>query len=123
MAKEDRGSANWWLQKAATPAAPKAPKTPDAAAEILANRGDKQRGGPVPISYAPTRSSNPSDPRTAAAGYDPETKTLRVEWGDGGPAYNYYNVPPRVWKDFQRAPSPGKYINRVLNNYEYGRAE
>jgi KTSC domain len=91
-------------------------------AETLRIIGDQERGGPVPITYFPTPTSNPPDPRTAAAGYDRATQTLRVEWGDGGPAYNYYGVEPGIWRNFRRVKSPGKYINRVLNGYTYGPA-
>ncbi len=92
-------------------------------AEVLRELGDQERGGPVQITYFPTKTSNPRDPRTAAAGYDKTTQTMRVEWGDGGAAYNYYGVPPNIWRNFRRAPSPGKYINRVLNYYTYGPAD
>lgn len=95
---------------------------PDAEASTLAEQTDLV-AGPVPISYAPTPSSNPQDPRTAAAGYDPSLQRLRVEWGDGGAAYNYYDVPPQIWDAFQRTDSPGKFINSTLNNYNYGRAD
>jgi hypothetical protein len=91
-------------------------------AETLRELGNQERGGPVQITYFPTSTSNPPDPRTAAAGYDRDTQTLRVEWGDGGPAYNYYGVEPNIWRNFRRVKSPGKYINRVLNNYTYGPA-
>lgn len=116
--RDAKESANWWLAKAReNQVKPSPPRTSPAQANLMSDTV-----GPVPISYRPTRSSNPADPRTAAAGYDPVTKTLRVEWGDGGPAYNYYDVPPKVWQSFQRTTSPGKFINRVLNNYRYGRA-
>lgn len=91
-------------------------------ADVLRDLGNQQRGGPVEVTYFPTSTSDPADPRTAAAGYDPATQTLRVEWGDGGRAYNYYGVPPNIWRNFRRAPSPGRYINRVLNYYMYGPA-
>jgi hypothetical protein len=89
---------------------------------VLRSLGDRERGGTVPITYFPTKTSNPSDPRTAAAGYDRETQTLRVEWGDGGPAYNYYNVTPAEWRRFQNVASPGKLINRIFNDHPYGPA-
>lgn len=96
--------------------------TERAEADLLRDLGDQERGGPVQLTYFPTKTSNPADPRTAAAGYDRDTQTVRVEWGDGGIAYNYYGVPPNVWRNFRRAPSPGRFINRVLNNYQYGPA-
>lgn len=94
------------------------PRTAPGEAQVMAERVPY-----VPYTYYPTKTSNPPDPRTAAAGYDEETRTLHVAWGDGKVSYNYYDVPPKVWESFQKAPSPGKYINRVLNNYHYGPAE
>lgn len=94
-------------------------KMPDAEAELLAQQTDDVAGR-VEISYAPTNTSNPQDPRTAAAGYDPSTQRLLVEWGDGGTPYYYYDVTPQEWDAFQRADSPGKFINAILNEKNYG---
>lgn len=109
-------SADFWLRKLRTPQP--MPRTAPGEAVVLADRVPY-----VPYTYYPTKTSNPADPRTAAAGYDEVTHTLHVAWGDNGVSYNYYDVPPNIWKNFQRAPSPGKYINRVLNSYRYGPAE
>lgn len=78
----------------------------------------------------PTNTTNPERPRTLQAGYererDPETGrmgptgTLRVRFRDGTP-WEYYDVPPNVWRNFKRVKSPGRFINRVLNNFDYGR--
>lgn len=112
-------SADWWASRATSAASRAAGNTSDQEAQILS---DQQfiAGGSIPITYTPTNTIDPSDPRTVGAGYDSSTRTLRVEWGDGGAAYNYYNVPPEVWNTFQKVPSPGKYINSVLNYYKYG---
>lgn len=115
-------SAEFWMNKVKEASSVRpAPKTSTAHANILAAKQERE-GGPVPYTYYPTKTSNPADPRTAAAGYDAETGTLHVAWGDGGVSYNYYDVPPNVWRNFRKAPSPGKFINRVLNNYNYGPA-
>jgi hypothetical protein len=53
--------------------------------------GLAQRGGPVPITVNPTRTSNPSRPRTLAAGYDGKTDTMTVVFRDGA-VYEYYDV-------------------------------
>jgi hypothetical protein len=74
------------------------------------------------LPYQPTPSINPPRPRTLAAGYDRDTSTLRVRFRDGTP-WEYYNVPPRVWKNFRAVKSPGRFINRVLNNYPYARGD
>jgi hypothetical protein len=99
---------------------PEGPKRlPDAEAELLAGQTDRVAGD-VKITYRPTPSSNPGNPRTAGAGYDPVSQRLAVTWGDGRTPYYYYDVPPQVWDGFLKADSPGKYINSVLNNFAYG---
>lgn len=70
------------------------------------------------LPYQPTPTINPGRPRTLAAGYDENSMTLRVKFRDG-PMYGYYNVPPSVWYRFQRAQSPGRFINTTLNRYPY----
>jgi len=72
------------------------------------------------LPYQPTPTINPGRPRTLAAGYDERSQALRIKFRDGE-YYTYYNVPPSVWWKFQRAVSPGRYINTVLNNYPYNR--
>lgn len=69
---------------------------------------------------SPTKTINPQRPRTLEAGYERETRTLRVRFRDGTP-WEYYDVPPEVWQNFKRVQSPGRMINRTLNNYDYGR--
>jgi len=72
------------------------------------------------LPYQPTPTINPGRPRTLAAGYDDRTRTLRIKFREGE-IYEYYQVPPSVWWQFQRAQSPGRYINTKLNNYPYKR--
>lgn len=74
------------------------------------------------LPYQPTPSINPPRPRTLAAGYDPRTQTLRIKFRDGA-VYEYHDVPPRVWRNFKRVKSPGRAINRVLNNFDYNRLD
>ncbi len=90
----------------------------------LAERLAAARGGDESalLDYVPTDSSNPPRPRTLAAGYDKNTQTLFVRFRDGTP-WEYYDVPPNLWRNFQRVQSPGRFINRVLNNYPYGRGD
>lgn len=88
----------------------------EAAAILRARAGDDS--GLFP--YTPTPSINPPRPRTQGAGYSSDTQTLRVKFREGA-VYEYYDVPPNVWRNFQRWKSPGKGINRVLNNYTYAR--
>jgi hypothetical protein len=72
------------------------------------------------LPYRPTPTINPGRPRTLAAGYDERSQTLRIKFRDGD-YYTYFNVPPSVWWKFQRAQSPGRYINSTLNRYPYVR--
>lgn len=74
------------------------------------------------LPYHPTSTIDPNRPRTDSAGYDAETKTLRVRFdrptkSNPSGAWEYYNVPPQVWKNFQRVKSPGRLINSALNHY------
>lgn len=69
-----------------------------------------------------TRSTNPERPRTVAAGYDPKNAVLRVTFR-GGTTYEYLGPSPRQWSEFQRAPSPGRYIDDVLEQYPFRPAE
>lgn len=91
--------------------------------DLRREEGDEARGGPVRLTYWPTNTTNPRRPRTVAAGYDRETQTMRVEWRDGGAAYNYYEITPQEWRNFRRAVSPGRWINRVGNAHPYGPAD
>jgi hypothetical protein len=70
------------------------------------------------FTYDPTNSSFRPRPRTIAAGYQESTYTLRIRFRNGR-VYGYYRVPPNVWRNFKATNSPGKYINRVLNHYDY----
>lgn len=90
---------------------------PDEAAAIVRARAGDDSGL---FPYTPTPSINPPRPRTLGAGYSPDTQTLRVKFRDGA-IYEYYDVPPNVWRNFQRVKSPGRAVNRVLNNYTYAR--
>ena len=72
------------------------------------------------LPYQPTPTINPGRPRTLAAGYDERSQSLRIKFRDGD-YYTYYNVPPSVWWRFQRAQSPGRFINTTLNRFPYSR--
>lgn len=74
------------------------------------------------LPYQPTPSINPPRPRTLGAGYNRDTQTMRVRFRDGQ-IYEYYDVPERVWRNFKRVKSPGRAINRTLNQYSYAPME
>lgn len=82
----------------------------------MAINGDDEKLLP----YQPTPTINPGRPRTLAAGYDERSQSLRIKFRDGT-YYTYYNVPPSVWWKFQRAQSPGRFINSTLNGFPYNR--
>lgn len=84
----------------------------------LAREGDDS----LLLPYQPTPSINPPRPRTLAAGYDREQQIVRVKFRDGA-LYEYYDVPPNVWRNFKRVKSPGRLINRTLNGYRYARVD
>lgn len=86
--------------------------------EVEHQEGMARRGGPVRLTVAPTRTSDPSRPRTLAAGYDGKTNTLTVVFREGA-QYEYYGVTTAEWWRFRRSGSPGRFINRVLNDKDY----
>jgi hypothetical protein len=102
--------------RAAQAEAARTMSTEEAAAILKARAGDDTDLFP----YTPTPSINPPRPRTQAAGYSADTQTLRVKFRDGA-VYEYYDVPPNVWRNFQRVKSPGRAINRTLNAFSYAR--
>lgn len=60
--------------------------------------------------------------RIATAGYDVDSQRLYVLFHKpfpGGTPWTYEGVPPNVWRNLKRSESPGKFVNRVLNNYNY----
>jgi hypothetical protein len=83
---------------------------------IMAINGDDE----ALLPYQPTPTIDPGRPRTLAAGYDERSQALRIKFRNGE-YYTYYNVPPSVWWQFQRAQSPGRFINSRLNSFPYSR--
>lgn len=78
------------------------------------------------LSGAPVREEMPpllpfDSSRVDEAGYSHASHTLYVRFVDGTP-WQYNNVEPNIWRNFRRSASPGRFINRVLNNYSYGRS-
>jgi len=47
--------------------------------------------------------------------YDVDTKTLAIKFRRGG-SYAYSNVPKRVFENFMRARSKGKFFNDSIRN-------
>lgn len=46
-------------------------------------------------------------------GYDPESKTLEVEFADGH-LYEYYDVPAAIHRRLMTAESVGRFLNRFV---------
>lgn len=107
-------------------------KSPEEITIEIANRAAADRftsgtaaGDDIPFTYDPTNTTWPGNgwdhPRTARAGYDSSTGTLRVQFYSNGAVYDYHDVPASVARDFRMTTSPGTFINRVLNGYDYER--
>jgi hypothetical protein len=71
--------------------------------------------------YWPTRTINPPRPRTLQSRYSRQYECLEVVFRDGT-QYHYSDVPEAIWMQFKRTESPGRYINRVLDEFprDYG---
>lgn len=76
----------------------------------------------VPYPQMDTRSSNPERPRTLEAGYDSGNQILRITFREGA-VYEYLGVPDHTWETFRRAPSPGRMVDDVLNQFFYRRID
>lgn len=48
-----------------------------------------------------------------SVGYDPESKTLELEFSDGS-LYEYYAVPAAIHRRLMEADSIGRFVNRFL---------
>lgn len=78
--------------------------------------------GPSQLSQVPTSTTNPSRPRTVAAGYDPDRQCLTVVFRDGT-YYNYFNVNNLTWTNFKNSYSPGRFIKQHLDHRPRGYAD
>lgn len=89
---------------------------------------ENPRGTAAALTVVPTSTTDPTRPRTVAAGYDTKTKTLTVLFRqqgrtDDGDPYNYYDVDNRTWQNFKRARSKGRFILTYLDSHPRGWAE
>jgi hypothetical protein len=56
-----------------------------------------------------------------AAGYDPASRTLTIEF-NGGRTYRYANVPIQIYNGLLSAPSHGRYFHQwIRDRYPYRR--
>lgn len=64
----------------------------------------------------PTATIFPPRPRTMRASYNPNDRTLRIQFRNGR-VYGYYDVPTNVWRDMKAVASTGRFINRRLDPF------
>lgn len=74
-----------------------------------------QRARARPTAWVAMDSSRVRDAR-----YDPANEQIQVHFRDGTP-WVYEGVPANVWRNLRRSASPGRFVNRVLNDYPYHR--
>lgn len=56
----------------------------------------------------------------ASIGYQPETRTLEIEFHSQRSIYQYFNVPEQEYNELMNAGSHGKYFHRFIKNkYSY----
>jgi KTSC domain-containing protein len=59
----------------------------------------------------------------SSVGYDERSSMLEVEF-EGGAVYDYFDVPPKVYKDLLKAPSKGRFVSRrIRDRYPFVRRE
>jgi hypothetical protein len=62
-----------------------------------------------------------SSTNLAAIGYEETSRTLRVEFRNGG-TYDYYDVPQSEFEGLRNATSHGEYLARnIKGRYRYAR--
>lgn len=76
---------------------------------------------PSPTQW-PNVKGNPPGPRSQRMGYNKSKREVQIVFRDGA-LYHYDQVPPDVWNRLKRAPSTGKFINKMLNSFPYGPLE
>lgn len=83
---------------------------------------DYARNGSVSAPLTSVTSSvNVERPRTVRAGYDSKNFILTVQFRDLT-VYNYYDVSPGEWIDFNLSASKNDYIKAVLDFKDHGQA-
>lgn len=51
----------------------------------------------------------------SSVGYDEGRSVLEVEFQSGA-VYDYFDVPPKVWKALQKAESKGQFVSRRIRD-------
>jgi len=52
----------------------------------------------------------------ARVDYNPESKVMSITFKTSG-TYDYPEVPEEIYRNFEVAPSKGKYFNQVVRNF------
>ena len=59
----------------------------------------------------------------SSVGYDERSSVLEVEF-ESGVVYDYYDVPPKVYKDLLKASSKGRFVSRrIRDRYPFAKRE
>lgn len=59
----------------------------------------------------------------SSVGYDERSSVLEVEFQSGA-VYDYFDVPPKVYRAFLKAPSKGSFVSRrIRDRYPFIRRE
>ena len=67
------------------------------------------------------RRTRVSSSAVSSLGYDERQSVLEVEFRSGA-VYDYFDVPPKVWKELQKAPSKGQFVSqRIRDQYPFVR--
>ena len=57
-----------------------------------------------------------------AAGYDEPSETMEIEFASGA-IYQYYEVPPQIYGEFEQSESKGQFFRaHLLDRYRYSEA-
>jgi len=68
------------------------------------------------VNRTPVSSSN-----ICSIGYEPDTRTLEVEFHSGG-VYQYFAVPESVYRGLMQSPSKGSYfLDHIKGRYSFNR--
>lgn len=119
---------DWWARRKAEQQAAQIPAG-DLRVSGEAPEAVQAEGIPsIPLTFRPTNTINPPRPRTVAAGYDPRSQTLRLQFrpgassqSPGGAVYDYRGVTMDEWEDVKITISTGRYLNRQLAAKDYTR--
>ena len=59
----------------------------------------------------------------SSVGYDERSSVLEVEFRSGA-VYDYFKVPPRVYRELLKASSKGRFVSRrIRNRYPFARRD